>query len=243
MRAPLGHAWPQSLVFVAQHQNGGQAHGFCKGVQAPGSGLAACAVDGQSGFFSAVQGMPQVCHAGHGQMLQGSGGGAAGGRAQIGAVVAGHNDARAPKGVKGAAERAHIAGILHLIKGQDYGQGSLLQARKNVFKLAEAGDRKARHHTLVTDGVPARITACLAVSATGRTAQAVENGLFHQRKTHVVFAAEVLHFAGFGAAKPLFAKHAVNALRVAGQQFQHGFEARQKRGVFRLGMHTRLRAE
>ena len=47
----------------------------------------------------------------------------------------------------------------------------------------------------------------------------------------------------FGAAKPLFAKHAVNALRVAGQQFQHGFEARQKRGVFRLGMHTRLRAE
>ena len=97
MRAPLGHAWPQSLVFVAQHQNGGQAHGFCKGVQAPGSGLAACAVDGQSGFFSAVQGMPQVCHAGHGQMLQCSGGGAAGGRAKIGAVVTGHDDARAPR--------------------------------------------------------------------------------------------------------------------------------------------------
>ena len=76
VRATLGNAWAQAFVFVAQHQNGGQAHGLGKGVKAAGTGLASGTVDGQPGFFGAVQGVAKVGHAGYGQMLKGACGGA-----------------------------------------------------------------------------------------------------------------------------------------------------------------------
>ena len=65
----------------------------------------------------------------------------------------------------------------------------------------------------VTPGFPR-----IAAPGTAGAAQPVKRGLFHQREADIIFPAEVLHLAGFGAAKPFLAEYAVNTLRSAGQQ-------------------------
>jgi len=74
------------------------------------------------------------------------------------------------------------------------------------------------------------------------TAQAVEGHLVYQAEAHVVLTAKGQHFLRIGAAQAFFAEDAVDALGLAGKQFQHRLEARQQRGLFSFIMHMSLRA-
>ena len=74
-------------------------------------------------------------------------------------------------------------------------------------------------------------------------AKAVQCRAVHQAEAYAVLTAEVLHLPRFRAVQPLFAENKINALGLGGEQFQHGFQPRQERGVVRVIIHGRLRLE
>ena len=119
-----------------------------------------------------------------------------------------------------------------MVQGQQQRQGRVGHGGQQFFQPAKAGDGQAGHHPLVGDGV---------APLTRAAAQAVKSRRFHQAEAHAVPAAEVLHFARFGAAQALFAEDEVHPLGLGGKQLQHGFQPRQQRGVVGVIIHGRLR--
>ena len=141
LRAALGHAGPQSLVLVAEHQHGRQAQGFLKGIDGGSSAAAragkwsnpllrhcpAHAPDCRRGQWGAVSSAPArrpLC-----------------GRAEVGVLCRGSSMPAPAQRVKGAAERP--PGCRGPAPGQGQasrGRGGLMHGGEHAFQRLELRD-------------------------------------------------------------------------------------------------------
>lgn len=225
--AALDDAGAQSLIFIAQHQNGWQGQGICKSVQGVAAGADACAHDGQARLLGLVKSMTQIGHLGHWKTVQSTSSGAARGTAQKGAVVLGQEQARAPQCVECAGQGAHIAGVLHLVEGQQQGQRRSKGGGQN-FGQADAGCfGEAGDHALML----------------GR-AHVIEHLGLNQRKAQRGLAADVQHEGSFAGVQSFFEKEGVHPPGFTLQKFQNWLDAGEKWcGRFLAGLGAvRLRA-
>lgn len=230
----LGNAGTHALFLVAEYKNGRQAQDFSKGIDGCRP-AAARAVNGQSGFFGTVQRVAEIVDAGNGQSFQGSRRRALRSGAEVGAVVAGQQQASAAQSVQGAAKRTQISGVLYLIKGKQQGQGGRMYRGKHGLQRLECRDDKAGYHSLMTD-----------MRRLPRAAQAVKSSPVHQRVAQVVVPAQLLNPLHIGTSQSLAAVDEIDALRRIMQKFQNGLDARQKRGgnsIFHRGLRQAAEGE
>ena len=112
--AVLEHAGAHALVFVAEHQQGGQRQLFRERIHAVVHLLRSAGHE--SGLPGFLHRAGKIDHLRDGQAFQRASGGTTGAGAEKGAVVLRQNESGAAHGKERAGQRAHVAGILHLIE-------------------------------------------------------------------------------------------------------------------------------